>query len=172
MSPVWNEWRETVCTCDSPFLVSSDFFQEFLDVLVVAHRAKVFFEILNCFMMSQDVSSSARDVHHIRACLLNDFGNLKLERGWKVGQSMSTRVYILLKAYQQLRSSQSRQLDSSDSGAESGVGDCLQTPDEDLHVLLACGLVEIEVCSCALNHFTAISETLVNRVLWQCVAMC
>lgn len=76
-----------------------------------------------------------------------------------------------MKAYQQLRSSQSRQLDSRDSSTKGGVGDSLQTPDEDLHVLLAGGLVEVEVSSCALNHLTAISETLVNRVLRQGVAM-
>lgn len=76
------------------------------------------------------------------------------------------------KAHQQLRTSQSRQLDGRDSSTERGVGDSLQTPDEDLHVLLAGGLVEVEVSTGALNHLTAISETLINRVLRQSVAMC
>lgn len=76
---------------NSPFFVSCDFSQEFLDVLVVAHRAEVFFEILDCLVVSQDVSGAASDVHHVRACLLNDFGNLKL----KTGSVRSRSIYVI-----------------------------------------------------------------------------
>ena len=63
-----------------PVFVSCHFFQEFLHVLVITHAAEIMFHVFYGLVMSQYIASSARDVHHVLTCFLNDFGDLQLKK--------------------------------------------------------------------------------------------
>ena len=61
-----------------PFFISSHSFEKLLYILLITQFSKIFFQILNCLMMSQNISSSSSNVGLIEFMACTVRGGLRL----------------------------------------------------------------------------------------------